>query len=222
MKKNFAARIEELRGMRSQRDFAAFLGIPLNTYTNYTRGVRKPKPVVVAGIASKLGVNPEYLTGASDEREPMRDPVRNPDYAMPGDAPKPARLKVVGMAAAMSISPVIGFEELLAGTDMEIPWVLDHAENCFAIRISGDSMEPDLRDGDVVAVRDVLPRTGDLCVCMLKGDGLVCKRWYWRNGVVKLDSTNPEGRSFEWTREQLVADQPIVWRLRVEGMWRRL
>ena len=79
-------------------------------------------------------------------------------------------------------------------------------------------MAPALLDGDIVAVSDKLPGTGDMCIVLHRTDGILCKRWFWRQGVVRLDSINPEGRSYRWTKEEFAAEQPLTWRFKVEAL----
>lgn len=79
MKKSFGDRIEELRGNKTQKQFAVLLGIPLNTYTNWTRGIRFPTADAVVKICIQLGVSSDWLLGLSNEPpkalESRRDPA---------------------------------------------------------------------------------------------------------------------------------------------------
>lgn len=62
------ARIEHIRASRSQRDFAAGLGIPLRTYQNYERGEREPDLRVYLATL-RMGWNINWLlTGEGPER----------------------------------------------------------------------------------------------------------------------------------------------------------
>lgn len=50
----------------SQKDFAAFVGIPFRTYQNYEAGYRYPKNMdVINKIATALGVTTEDLLGSA-------------------------------------------------------------------------------------------------------------------------------------------------------------
>ncbi len=113
--------------------------------------------------------------------------------------------------------------DLWEGSEETVPCVLER-EGIFAIRIQGDSMEPALHDGDVVAVDpNELPKTGDTAVVCLREDGLVIKRWFWRHGVIRLESLNTEGRTFEWTKNEVFQKGIILWRWKVLGiLWRKL
>lgn len=125
------------------------------------------------------------------------------------------------MAAACNYDPSLSnLCDLWELSSERVPCICDHSEGLFGLRISGDSMEPVLKDGDIVAVSDSLPATGNLCVAMHRTDGVVCKRWYWRNGVIRLEALNTDGggKTYEWTKEQFREEQPLVWRFRVESL----
>lgn len=90
-------------------------------------------------------------------------------------------------AAAGEPLPVLteesGFIEAEAG---EIP-----ARASFAIRISGDSMEPLLSNGDLVYVEKASSiETGQIGIFLLNGESL-CKRWGEAEGQRALLSLNP-------------------------------
>lgn len=63
-----AAKLKSYRMAKemSQKDFAAFLGIPFRTYCNYEAGHRYPRNMeIVNKMATALGVTTENLLGAS-------------------------------------------------------------------------------------------------------------------------------------------------------------
>ena len=128
-------------------------------------------------------------------------------------------IPVVGMASAAHFDPSLSnISDLWECSDDRIPCVCAHAEELFGIRISGDSMSPALMDGDIVAVSDRLPATGDTCIALHRTDGILCKRWYWRNGVIRLESINPDGKTYEWDKKTFTAESPLVWRFKVEAL----
>ena len=173
-------------------------------------------------ICTTCQISADYLFGLSDTPNPSVPDATPESFGIPVSAA--ARIPVVGMAAAMHYAPSLGvIGELWAGSDETVACVIDNTEGLFAVRISGDSMSPTLLNGDVIAVRDVLPATGDLCLALHRTDGLICKRWYWRNGTIKLTSDNAEnGKSYAWTKAEYQSEQPLVWRWRVEGLtWRK-
>lgn len=133
------------------------------------------------------------------------------------------RIPVVGMAAAEMFDPTLSqICDLFSEGSETIPAVDADTDGLFAIRIQGDSMAPTLQDGDIVTVRDILPATGNICIVNHRKDGILCKRWYWRNGIVRLESINPEGKSYQWTKQEFLEDNPFTWRFRVEAVYRKL
>ena len=128
-------------------------------------------------------------------------------------------IPVVAMASAAHFDPTLSnLCDLWECTEERVACACAHADELFGVRISGDSMAPALLDGDIVAVSDKLPGTGDMCIVLHRTDGILCKRWFWRQGVVRLDSINPEGRSYRWTKEEFAAEQPLTWRFKVEAL----
>lgn len=70
----FGDRLESMRGDLSQKKFAALLGVPINTYTNWVRGIREPSMSAIINIATRLGVTADWLIGI-DKRQPAENAV---------------------------------------------------------------------------------------------------------------------------------------------------
>ena len=56
-------RLESKRGNATQREFAASLGIPLTSYTNWLTGPSSPKMEHIIRICTNLGVSADWLLG---------------------------------------------------------------------------------------------------------------------------------------------------------------
>lgn len=69
----FAARFAELRGERTQAEFAEFLGISRPTVGFYENGERIPDAFVLKQIAERCGVTADYLVGLSNVKTTDRD-----------------------------------------------------------------------------------------------------------------------------------------------------
>jgi len=59
----FGDRLESLRNGETQKGFAKSLGIPINTYTNWVRGIREPSMSAIVNICTHLGVSADWLLG---------------------------------------------------------------------------------------------------------------------------------------------------------------
>lgn len=69
----FADRFLELRGKRTQEEFAKFLGISRPTVGFYEAGQRLPDALVLRQIAEKCNVSADYLLGLTDEKTAEQD-----------------------------------------------------------------------------------------------------------------------------------------------------
>ncbi len=66
----FELRFNELRGKRSQAEFAEFLGIARPTVGFYENGHRIPDACTLKQIAERTNVTTDYLVGLSDNKTP--------------------------------------------------------------------------------------------------------------------------------------------------------
>lgn len=221
---------DELRRRRrrlgvTQQELAAFTGMTSNYLSRLERGA-----CPIAAKSSKL--LEEALRKLECQAEAFQE--SNETIQMDNSETSTAQadedccavsklptIPVVGMAAACNYDPSLSnLCDLWELSSERVPCICDHSDGLFGLRISGDSMEPTLKDGDIVAVSDSLPATGNICVAMHRTDGVVCKRWYWRNGVIRLEALNTDGggKTYEWTKEQFKEEQPLIWRFRVESL----
>lgn len=60
---SFGERLESLRDSDTQKGFAKSLGIPINTYTNWVRGIREPSMSAIITLCTHLGVSADWLLG---------------------------------------------------------------------------------------------------------------------------------------------------------------
>ena len=108
--KKFEERMRELQGERTQKEFANFLGIPLNTYTNWLLYQRRPTIDAVISICTKLGVSADWLLGITDVRVPGAVGTNqalareNHDLKVENEALKQA-LAIVGGRPARPVKP---------------------------------------------------------------------------------------------------------------------
>lgn len=146
------------RGLR-QIDFAKEMGILQSTLSSWENGRYEPDNEMLVKMANYFNVSVGYLLGREDEITP----------------------KSTGGA----IIPVLG--DVAAGIPIEaVENVVDHEEidtalastgEFFALRIKGSSMEPRIREGDVVIVRkQTFADTGDTAIILVNGDSATCKK----------------------------------------------
>ena len=70
---SFGDRLEGLRGDKTHKEFASALGIPINTYTNWVRGIREPSMNALINVCTRLGVSCDWLIGIDKSPPPKAD-----------------------------------------------------------------------------------------------------------------------------------------------------
>ena len=105
-------------------------------------------------------------------------------------------------APAEIATKIIPLFPAAAGAGEPVEDVLDEYEvpvdskASFAVRISGDSMEPEFKDGEVVLCRRVRPEQGDIAVIMVNGFLLV-KQFITDGRNIYLRSLNRERKDLD-------------------------
>jgi len=81
----------------------------------------------------------------------------------------------------------------------------------FALRITGDSMAPRFRDGDIVICSpDRLPENGDAVVAKVNGDETTCKIFYLHGRNVTLSPVNPNYPAQVYPLEEVSWVYPVI------------
>ncbi|MEG1609635.1 MAG: S24 family peptidase [Bilophila sp.] len=211
-----AERLIFLRGNATQMDFAERMGINVNTLRAYEKGRALPGYEVLESLCVKLEVSAAWiLTGKGEVF--CRTPVSG--NAMPplsssltlSNAPlqplcalsEPERncdvdLLMIPMVEAR-LSAGLGSLEVSAASERSYAFRSDfltrkgNPHEMVLMRVSGDSMEPEIRDNDVVLIdqskRDVTP--GRLYAVGFD-EAIYLKRIDVLPGKVFLRSTNPD------------------------------
>ena len=154
------------------------MGFSKGAYTKWRNG-GTPSAPSMKKIADYLGVTPEWL---------MTDHSEAPSFQNAAPAESPAnetKLPVYGSISAgrgvLAVEDIIGW----AYADEEY-----HDGNHFWLSVSGVSMEPELRNGDLVLIRKQGQLdNGNIGAFIYGGEGFVKK--YVANGDIRLHSLNP-------------------------------
>jgi repressor LexA len=119
------------------------------------------------------------------------------------------QIPVLGRVAAgipiEAVEDIIDYEEITEAMARDGEY--------FALQIKGDSMEPRMKDGDVVIVRKQNNADdGDIVIATVNGDDATCKVLKrYENGDVALLSLNPSYQPFYFSKQE-VKDTPIqIW-----------
>lgn len=142
-------------------------------------------------FADVFGVSPSKLMGFDSVRE-SHQPEKYPRSE--------GWIPVVGDVAAGI--PIEAVEDILDYEQIDVK-LLDSAEY-FGLRIKGGSMEPRIKEGDVVIVR-VQPdvESGETAIVKVNGDHATCKVLKKYADMLVLLPLNPSFDPIEYTKEEV-------------------
>ncbi len=164
-----------LRGSATQADFADRIGINVNTLRGYEKGRALPGYEVLEALCSKLNVSPNWIltgkgailqdtpfSGIEDRSQPG---FQTPELAEPRPACDVDLIMIPMVEARLSAGN--GSFEVGATSDRSYAFRSDflhrkgNPRTMVLMRVSGDSMEPEIMDNDVVLIdqskRDITP-----------------------------------------------------------------
>lgn len=187
--------------------------------------------MTASGLAKKAGLDPttfnksKRITPEGRPRWPSTESVAKALTASNTKVDTFVKLITDSGKVAISNVPLIGFAE--AGTggyfddggfpvgkgweDIAFPQVTD--EHAYALEISGDSMKPVYRDGDIIVVSPGAPvRKGDRVVVKTKNGEVMVKELKRKTTKsVELKSLNAEHRDRTLAMSDVVWVARIVW-----------
>lgn len=194
---DFAATIKRLRLERgiTQEQLASMLKVSRSTIGMYETGSREPDFETCEAIADIFNVDMDYLLGRTsvERKEPI-----TPSIIPPGFEPLPemATVPLVGRIACGQ--PITAEENLEGYVSIPAAW---HAT--FTLKCCGDSMEPRIKDGDLVAIRkDVQVENGEIAAVRI-GDEATLKHLYFHEDYIELRPENPVYSSIIRRKEEM-------------------
>ncbi|MEI7805781.1 MAG: helix-turn-helix transcriptional regulator [Hyphomicrobiales bacterium] len=184
-----------------------------------------------SGLAKKAGLDPttfnksKRVTPDGRPRWPSTESVAKALDATGVSVDAFVKLIVEGSRAAVQQVPLIGFAEAGAGgffddggfpvgkgwDEVAFPAVSD--QHAYALEISGDSMKPAYRDGDVILVSPAAPvRRHDRVVVKTKdGEVMVKELKRKTNKSIELQSLNSDHRNRTLAMKDVLWIARIVW-----------
>lgn len=154
---------DRLRALReqsgkTQRELAALLCINRVSYTQYENNKRTPPPDTLRKLAIIFNVSVDYLLGN--------------DVMKANAAKKGVKIPVLGRVVAGV--PIDAVQEILEYE--EITPEMAATGDYFALQVKGASMEPTLRDGDIVIVKkQSTVDSGDIAIVLVNGNDATVK-----------------------------------------------
>ncbi len=176
-------RIKEARKEKDMTldDVARIVGVAKSTIQRYEAGlITTPKLPVLVAIANAIGVGEEWLKGISDDKAASeRQEIVKDRLPVP----------VLGEVSA---GPGKYAQDSITGYILEDASQFSKDGDYVYLRVSGDSMYPEFKDGDLVLVRcENSVNSGEYAVVMVDDEMGVVKRVVYGNDYVELQSVNP-------------------------------
>lgn len=174
----------------SQYKLAKLMGVSQSTIGMWESGKNKPEYANLQKLAKIFDVPLDTLTGNHGTSTPS----------------KGVWIPVLGKVQAGI--PVEAVEDILGHE--EITKEMASQGDFFALQVKGDSMEPRIKEGDVVIVRKQSDAdTGDIAVVLVNGDDATVKRIKKRPEGIMLIPNNPAYEPMFYSREE-VEQLPVV------------
>lgn len=187
-------RLEQLleeKGM-TQAELAQVLHASQPAISNWKNGKRQLNPQLLKQISDFFGTTIDYILGITDDPSPSKT-----------DA---ARIPVVGRVEAGIAREAI--QDIVDWEDID-PEMLRGGAEYIGLVIHGKSMEPRMKEGDVVIVRlqDDCD-TGDIAIVFVNGDEATCKKIKKTPEGVLLIPFNDAFEPMFYTNQEII-DLPV-------------
>lgn len=211
-------RIAHIRGEKSQAAFAAEIGVHKNSIGNYERGERTPDAeflarLMKAGYSANWvisGIGPMRLgeTGFVAEM-PASYQVTKEEYAF---------IPLYDVEACAGYGGYVDQESVKQELPFRRDWfakeVAANPAHVHLIYVRGDSMAPDLKDGEIVMVNTAM--NGALVrddIYVVRIDDTIAVKMLSRlpGGRVKVMSKNQDYGSFETDLENIHIIGQVIW-----------
>ena len=178
---------------KSQQEVADYLGISRPMYSFYESGRSKTPNTVIAKLADYYNVPVDVITGKIDLKKTINsiEPIESNLIKIP----------IVGHIRA-------GYdgiaEQYIEGyMDVEES-IVNRFPGCFSLNVYGDSMEPEIHNGDrVIEYPCNTVNSGDVAIVCLNGDEATIKRVEIDDNGITIIPTNTKYRSMRYTPEQV-------------------
>jgi len=156
------------------------------------------------GISSPATVH-QHLQNLQEKGLIRRSPNRHRSIeVIPSDSAEHNGVYVPVLGVIAAGYPIESYAEPI---NMTLPRELGADENCYLLRVRGDSMIDDhIMDGDLVLVRKAsTAKPGQTVVALIDGREATLKKYYPESGKIRLEPANPEMQPmfFEPTRVRI-------------------
>lgn len=168
----------------TQQELADYIGVSKQAVYKYENNIVTNIPTdKVDAIAKRLRVSPAYLMGWEEQPAPAAS--REPTVP-PGFEPMPA-MDVVPLVGRIACGTPITAEENID----QMVCVPSRWHSTFTLTCKGDSMEPRIHDGDLVAIRSQPEVENGEIAAVRIGEEATLKHVYLHENFIELRPENP-------------------------------
>jgi phage repressor protein C with HTH and peptisase S24 domain len=218
------ARIAEARGRRTQAEFADVLGVHEGTLGRYERGERLPDAEFINLMSARADINPLWLLYGDEPRGFMDAAERKPLAASGSAADRAKRLgaarveqpragyvylPLYDVRAGAGAGTIVDGEPVVDALAFKEEWIRQELrttpEDLRLIYVSGDSMEPDLRAGDIILIDHTDTHASREGIYVLRLDDALLVKQLQRlpGGMLRVISRNSAYEPFTIPLKQL-------------------
>lgn len=197
----FAQRLREGLDARrmTQAELAARSKISKSSISHYLKGDWEGKQDAVYALAKVLEVSETWLMGYDVPMDAER-PQLTQKPIPPGFEPMPA-MDVVPLVGRIACGTPITAEENIE----QMVCVPSRWHSTFTLTCKGDSMEPRIHDGDLVAIRSQPEVENGEIAAVRIGEEATLKHVYLHENFIELRPENPAFESIILNREDMNA-----------------
>lgn len=186
----------------SQDEFAKMTGLS-KAYISILERNRKPvnnKPAVpsletIKAVAHAIGMDFNELIAILDGEQPILL------------SPTTTGIKIPVLGRVAAGIPIDAIEDVLDWE--EIPQSMAATGEYFGLKIKGDSMLPDIKNGDVVIVRrQEQVENGEIAIVLINGDEATAKKVKHTESGIMLIPNNPSFEPMFFSKEE-IATKPV-------------
>lgn len=177
---------------KTRQDMCDALGVKYTTFTDWVKGNSYPRIDKIELMANYFGISKADLV---EDRTKYENTLSK----------KGTTIKIYGRVAAGI--PLEAIEDVIE--EEEIPEELARTGEFFGLKINGDSMEPDIHNGDTVIVkRQNDAESDEIVIALVNGNDGVCKRLKKYADSIALISLNPNYEPMYFSQEE-IEEKPV-------------
>ena len=178
---------------KTQKEVADAINVSPQTFNTWCQGIALPRMGKVQRLADYFSISKSDL---------IDKPRSNPVSDAPTESHHIKMVKIPLLGTVAAGVPISAIEDIQGYVEIPERWT--HSGEYFALTIKGDSMFPDIHDGDIVIVKSQpVADNNDIVIASVNGDEATCKRLKRYETELCLVSNNPEYETMRFTPQEV-------------------